>query len=98
MTLSVYVAITCLVFILLACLAGLSWSGYDDNWAQNGGLVLLGIGAGLRIDQILDRHNISWVNLLVYFALALFLGGTAYKAWKFRPKKKQGISQNAYSR
>lgn len=67
---------------LMACCAGLFYSGYKENLAQTLGLIAVGIASALKIEQIRMRGFVSGETALLAIGIACFAIGVAWKVWQ----------------
>ena len=67
---------------LVACIVGLFYSGYKDNWFQTIGMVAVGFASALKIQQIYHRGFATPETALLGFGIAMFAAGVAWKVWQ----------------
>jgi hypothetical protein len=66
---------------LVACIAGLFYSHYRENWLQHVGMIAVGLASALKIQQIYHRGFVSPETALLAAGLACFAAGVAWKVW-----------------
>lgn len=74
---------------LVACIAGLFYSHYRENWLQHGGMIAVGLASALKIQQIYARGFVSPETALLAFGVAAFAAGVAWKVWMTRRSPKE---------
>jgi hypothetical protein len=69
---------------LAACLVGLFYKGYEENWLQHLGMLALSIGCLLKIIQVLGRGRVTFETTLLAIGIGLFATGVVWKVLKHR--------------
>lgn len=69
-------------FIIIACVTGLFYSHFKDNWAQTLGMFIVALTAALKIEQIRIRGFVSAETTLLAVGVAMFAAGVAWKVWR----------------
>ncbi len=67
-----------------ACVAGIFYSEYRENWLQHFGMILVGIASAFKMFQLWHRHYTSPETAILAIGLALFATGVAWKVWQHR--------------
>lgn len=67
-----------------ACLAGLLYNKYEENWLQHAGMFMVGVASALKIFQIWERRFTSPETAMLAIGIALFASGVAWKVWQHR--------------
>lgn len=70
-----------LSFALIACVVGLFYSHYRENWLQHAGMIAVGLASALKIEQTITRGFASAETALLAGGIACFAGGVAWKVW-----------------
>lgn len=87
-----------LAIVMVLCAVGIfiPKKYFDDNLAQRVGMAGIFIICWPRLDQLIDRQEITGNCMPVtaqfagHLGFALFAVGVAYKAWKHRPRRPEG--------
>lgn len=66
---------------LVACLAGLFYSRYKENWLQHIGMLAVGLASALKMQQIWHRGYVSAETAMLAVGIAFFAAGVAWKVW-----------------
>ena len=76
------ITLASLAMALLACLVGLKFNEFHENWLQHLGMMAIAVGSLLKFLQIYDRGRVTFETTLLAVGVALFACGFAYRVWQ----------------
>lgn len=92
------ITLVSLFVALIACLIGLKFDEFHENWFQHLGMAATALGSMLKILQIYGRGRVTFETALLAVGVALFAVGFAYRVWQTRHIPRPPTPPRAYGK